>query len=271
MNILLIAIGLIVGLLLPKGNILLAPLKMLVFSIAVPYLILTEVSSMDIKQWPLFLYGAGFVLVLFYLGRRLSWDKHRSALLATAEGGTMGFVLYSTIGKESLSRYFLIDHLGNGGLLFSFIYMQIGNEYKIKEFFKNPLMIAMGSGLALNLFGYHLKEEVVMLKTIQPYVGSATTLLICAIVGADIELHLSRDIFLSRIYWSFWIIRIIGAALCIILKLPLALTVLFVLPPSMLLPIIYPDGTVEKRYASNFIAACLPISFILSIILYLAV
>jgi hypothetical protein len=244
------------------------------FKWLLPFVVLTEVSSMDLTQWWLFIYGAAFIFVLYAIGIILTNDKHKSALLSTAEGGTIGFMFYNSLALEPLPRFFLIDMLGNGGALFSFIYWRISGVFKLWEFIiKNRLMLSMWVGLALNILA-ELNTESLHLKSL-PYMadvslvfGLIITLLISVIIGTRVKLNLSREIFLSKFFWIFWVIRILGMAISIALKLPLALTILFVLPPSFLLPVIYNDSQwKEKEYAANFIAACLPITFTIFFIL----
>jgi hypothetical protein len=267
MKIFLIIAGLVVGMLfgLRKQQSIVKIIATLVFSFLLPYIVVVEVSSMDIGEWYMFAWGSAFVFVLFYLGRTFA-DKNKAALLATAEGGTLGFVLYNLIGTEPLSRFFLVDMLGNGAILFSFIYWQVGHEFKLKSFFKNPLMIAMFAGVIINLLGIHLLK-ISVINSVEPILSITLTLLVCVVVGSDIKFNVSREIFFSKFYWGYWGIRTIGAVSCVWLKLPLALTVLFVLPPSFLLPVMYRDGGEKKVYASNFVAATLPISLALAILL----
>jgi len=269
MKLIIVALGIIIGLSLAKKESLMNLIADVVFKWLLPYVIVVEVSSHSLNEWWFFLYGSGFVIALFYLGRLLGWDKHKAALLATAEGGTMGFVLYSAIGTEPLSWFFLIDMLGNGTVLFSFIYWQVGNQFKIVDFAKNRLMMAMIVGAIANVIGWHALD-ISLLKTIEPGIILALTTLICIVVGSKIHFPTSKSIFVSWEYWRFWITRIIGLVICLTLKMPLALSVLFVLPPSFLLPVIYQEGQQqeEEKYASNFIAACLPVALILAVGLY---
>lgn len=257
--------GIVLGYTLKRFGSLVATIAKLVFAWLLPVLVAVEVSSMDIREWPMFIWGSAFAIVLFYLGR-LRCDKHQSALLATSEGGTMGFVLYNIIGTEPMSRFFLIDMLGNGGILFSFIYFQVGNEYKLKEFMRNPLMLAMFGGIALNMIGWHAKDLRFVAQT-APYLGKVVALFVTTVIGSAIKLHVSHQIIRSGFFWSFWAMRTAGAAVSLAAKWPLALTVLFVLPPSFLLPVIYQEDTARRSYASNFIASGLPISLVLAVIL----
>jgi len=250
---------------------LIGKIAFVVFSIALPYVVVIEVSSMKLNEWWFFVYGSGFVLLLYGLGIVMRKNADQSALLATAEGGTMGFVLYNLIDTESLSRFFLIDMLGNGGALFSFIYWRVGREFKLKSFLKNPLMVAMAAGVVANIAGLHLLRYQ-LLSTAEPIVTTLTTLMICMVVGAGIKIQVSREIFYSRNFATFWAVRAAGAVIIHLAHAPLALTILFILPPSFLLPVIYGKGDDQKReYASSFIAACLPITLALSVILCTAI
>lgn len=270
MKIAILFLGLILGYIFSRKEKAMGIFADVVFKWMLPYVVIAEVSSHSLAEGWYFLFGSGFVIALFYLSRLLGWDKHKSALLATAEGGTMGFVLYSAIGTQPLSWFFIIDMLGNGAVLFSFIYWQVGNQFKIVDFAKNRLMIAMVIGVLLNVFGWHALS-LPLLNTIEPGIVLILTALICIVVGSKIHLPTSKNIFVSWDYWKFWLIRLAGLAICLVLKAPLALSVLFVLPPSFLLPVIYQKGKQheEEKYASNFIAACLPIALVLAVCLFI--
>jgi hypothetical protein len=246
------------------------------FKWLLPLVVLVEVSSMNLNEWWLFVYGAAFVFIFYAVGIILTSDKHKASLLATAEGGTIGFMFYNSLALEPLPHFFLVDMLGNGGGLFSFIYWKISGVFKLWDFMvKNRLMLSMWLGLALNILA-EFNVESLHLKSL-PYMadvssifGLTITLFISIVVGTQVKLHLSREIFLSKIFWTFWGIRLMGMATSIVLKLPFALTILFILPPSFLLPVIYNDSQrKEKEYAANFIAACLPITFLIFFILQL--
>jgi hypothetical protein len=246
-----------------------------VFAWILPYVVIVEVSSHSLHEWWYFLYGAAFVLGLYYLARSLGWNKNQSALFATAEGGTIGFVLYVYIGTQPISWFFLIDMLGNGGVLFSFIYWQVGREYKFKSFLQNRLIIGMGLGLLLNIIAMvsgiskmHLLEFS-FISVIEPYAVMTIVLLVSMVVGSKIHLPTGRDIFFSPEYRRFWTGRIAIGIAALTFKLPLAVTILAVLPPSFLLPVIYKESCQEddEKYVSNFIAASLPVSLVLMAIL----
>lgn len=240
------------------------------FKSLLPLVVSIEVLSMNLNEWWLFAYGAAFVFILYFIGFTLTRDKYLASLLATAEGGTLGFMFYNSIRVEPLSRFFLIDMLGNGGALFSFIYWRISGIFKFWEFtVKNRLMLALWTGLALNILA-STGIEILHLRGL-PYIadiswsiGLVITLLISVIVGTEVKLRLSRKIFFSKFFWTFWGIRLAGMSVSMALRLPFALTILFILPPSFLLPVIYTDQqNKEKEHAANFIAACLPITFLI--------
>lgn len=265
-----IAVGFCVGVGLRDHKRLITVFADVVFKWLLPYVIIVEVSSHSLQNWWFMAFGSGFVLILYGIARLIRWDRHKAALLSTAEGGTLGFVLYAAIGTAPLSAFFLIDMLGNGFVLFSLIYWLIGDKFKLLDFIRNRLVIGMCIGVALNLLGLRVLD-VEILASLEPTLLIILAGLICTVVGSKMRFSTSKEIFFSGYYLGFWVIRIIGVALCLLLQAPLALTVLFVLPPSFLLPIVYQEGLQKKEeaYASNFIAACLPVTLICAILLYI--
>ena len=268
-KLILILAGFIVGYLLKNRKSLLGLFRFLVFTALLPYVIIAEISSFDLgAEWYIFIWGSLFIFALFYLGRALGFDKHKSALLATAEGGTLGFILYVFIDQEPISRFFLVDQIGNGAVLFSFIYYILMKEYRLKTFIFNPLIVGMFFGIVFNLIGFAVLA-IPFLLNLEPYLTTLLTVLIAVVVGSELKPKLSGNILRSSFFFKFWIIRITGLAVSLFFAWPLAVVILFAMPPSFLLPIVYntKETKKEREYASNFIAASLAVSLLLSIIL----
>jgi hypothetical protein len=239
--------------------------NLVAFWLLLPAICFVEFSSVQLEEWYYFPAGSAFVLCLYWLGRIIGWDKHKSALLATAEGGTLGFVLYVLIGSEPISKFFVIDMFGNGIMLFTFIYFQLSRRYDFKKFARNPLVIMMAIGFALNLGGVHLKhfESVAWLEEVAVHCLLG---LIAFVICAGMERTISAQILISSEFRTFWLIRLTCFCASLAVGLPLALTILFLLPPSFLMPVIYTaaEDAHEKAYAINFIAVCLPVFAILA-------
>lgn len=265
-KIVLLAIGGLLGYLFRKHVKLSKRINDLAFYFFLPIMVLIEFSSMELKEWYYFPLGSIFVFALFYLARIIGLDRHKAALLATAEGGTVGFVIYILAGTEPISRFLLIDMLGNGIILFSFVYYQLSNRYDIKSFFLNPLVLASFTGIALNLFGVKLKTWM-LIPNVETTVVYILIVLLSWIIFSGIKKSLSKEILTSKFFKYFWSIRLTGACLGLFFHWPLALTILFILPPSFLLPVIYRDVKDEsyRSYAINFIAACLPVFILVSV------
>ncbi len=260
-----IVIGIILGIAV-KRNWLAPLIPLVVFYFLLPYVNAVEISAMEIKEWPFILYGIGFTVVLFYFGR-LWAGKDNAVLLATAEGGTLGLVLYLAIGSEPLYKFLLVNNIGVGLALFSFINYQLGSRSSLKSLF-NPLMIGAVAGIILSLAGINLKTFPAI-NFLEPYVISVLVILISAVIGMQLEWRISRDTFQQKFFWQFWLIRIICATLSVFARAPLAVSVLFVLPPSFLLPMMYSENQPEKAVkAGNFIAATVPVSLVLSAVIY---
>ncbi|PLX20447.1 hypothetical protein C0584_05925 [Candidatus Parcubacteria bacterium] len=239
----------------------------LTFKLILPVVVLIEFSSVEITKLPLSFAGFIFVVGLFYLGKILGFSKHQAALLATAEGGTIGFALFVYLGVGPITDFLMIDMLGNGICLFSFVYYQVSRKSHLKDFIFNPLLVAMFMGLILNLLDIKLLSFSVI-SSVELCLVLTTTFFICVVVGSGIVLSKSYTLFSSSFFIKFWFIRIIGMIVSIISDLPLPITILFILPPSFLLPLMYDFKSLKhKDYASNFIAACLPVCLFLSLLL----
>jgi hypothetical protein len=139
----------------------------------------------------------------------------------------------------------------------------VAKKYNLATFFKNRLMLGMGAGILLNITGLPLLKFPT-LGLIEPFLTMFIILMICIVVGSQIQFRIATNILISKFFWIFWSVRIAGTALSIYFHMPVALTVLFILPPSFLMPVIYTElHEKEKKYAANFIAAALPITLIL--------
>jgi len=262
--------GVILGLILKNNINFIKFLKLIIFSILLPYVVVVEISSTDLKEeWFGFFWGAGFVIFIFYLVRIvLKEDRNKSALFATAEGGTLGFIVYNIINTEPISLFFIIDMLGNGGALFLFIYYQINKQRKVLDFVKNPLIISMIIGMLLNFLGMKLLDADFLYR-VEPTIIALLVLLVCIILGSEIKWNISKEIFTSEIFIKFWTLRVGGMFVSLMLQLPLAVVILFLLPPSFLLPLFYDKGDKNGIYASNFIISALPVFVFLAALLIL--
>lgn len=277
--------GFAVGfLLLRRRQHLQGKISILVFSWLLPYIVFIEVASMKLEEyWYLYsLVGAAFLLLPFFLGQwGLGLSKHKAALLATAEGGSIGFVIYATLGIAPLQQFFLVDMIGNGLAVF-FIVFPLLVEKKEPGWRTgfNRLAFIMIAGLLASILEFRplsLSPEsalglVGILQRIEPWLISLLVILISAIVGAGVRLNISREIFSSRFFGGFWVYRLFAIVVSLWQAWPLALTVLFTLPPSFLLPVLYSSQKANEErviYADNFIAACLPITIMLIVGLFI--
>jgi hypothetical protein len=274
-KIFLLLAGLLVGFFIFRGKEAAANrISKIVFNLLLPYVILLEVSSAVLTAswwWYIFL-GAAFVLVPFAVGRFIiRLPPYRALLLATAEGGSMGFVVYVIAGNAPITHFLLVDMIGNGLSLFLIIFPLLTHRMGGKHENNATLVLlvaAMVVGMTLNILGVPLLklEAISALSILQPWVTAVLVLFIAIIIGGGIVTKLAKEIFTSTFFVGFWVYRIALLAISIGADLPLAVIVLAILPPSFMVPIFYRMHAREREaiYATNFIASCMPISMTLA-------
>ncbi len=259
--------GIIAGIFLKRFSKFSTYANHIVFSLLLPYILITEFSSIKfLDSWYLFFWGVAFVFGMFFIGKLLKFNTGQSALLGTAEGGTIGFAYYLLLGNFPIYTWLIIDS-GNGVSLFTFIYSKVTGKFNLKGLF-NPLMISLLFGLILNFFNIHLTSLELITK-IQPRASLLLLFFISSVIGAGINLKFSLTIFKEKKFLLFWLVRLVGLAMAITLKFPLPIIIFMMIPPSFLLPSMYKDNQkYEREYATNFIAVGLPISLGLLAIFY---
>jgi len=247
-----------------------------VFNWILPYVMFVEVSSMTLVPywWGYSIIGALFALVPFFIGLYLlKLSSNKAALLATAEGGSMGFAIYATIGGAPLAHFFLVDMVGNGLAVFLIILPLLAFGARKINGTVIRLLVAVSGGLAANFIGFHPLKSIPVLNSVEPVLVMVLIFLIASVVGSSIVIKTSREIVTSKFFLGFWAYRLTLFTLSLAFGLPLAVTILAILPPSFMLPIFYrtQNDPEKEAYASNFIASCIPITVILATYLILSV
>jgi hypothetical protein len=241
-----------------------------VFNWLLPYVVFVEIASMQIISgwWNYSLIGAGFVLLPFFLAQLFfGLSKHQSALVATAEGGSLGFVVYATIGGEPLSHFFLVDMVGNGLSVFLIVFPILAWGKVGRNHTYIRLMVAITAGLLACFSGIH-PLTVAPIAFAEKYLVMLLVLSVSSVVGASLVLKTSIEILKSKLFLGFWLYRLGAMVALFYLKAPLAVIILCILPPSFFLPILMrqQDETEMAEYTASFIASCMPIFLLLSVL-----
>ncbi len=255
-------------------------IKRLVVKIALPAVLFITFLNLDINI-NLILISIVIIiinLILFYLGKVLRRKYYRNKkyfpfMMSGFVYGLLGWSLFSTAyGIDNIGSIASVDFGNEIFVWFIFIPFILkendskkidSNESILKTYFKSPVLLALFTGLILNLF--NLKNLIYdwwlgrSFEITLNYLSSITVPMILIVIGFGLEIKAGfmRDLF-TLIFWRLIILIpsffLINFFIIDVLKLPLiyqhALFTLFILPPPFSIPVFMKSRREEISYVN---------------------
>lgn len=269
-----------------------AELKKLVVNIALPMVLLNAFGSMQFQTQYLIIVTVVFIacIVIMNLAAWLTKKNNKISnftpmIFAGFEAGMIGYAVYTSLyGLDRVKEFAIIDL---GQVLFVFFILvptlhqkQTGNTSLSKtvfSFLKTPVIIAIASGIFLNLTSvYQIMEQfsvsAAILETSR-ILSSLTMPLAALILGYELNLQpgkLQFPFFTALIRLGVWLgfaaifnFFVIRTWLGLSPVFEIAVWFMFILPPPFVVPLYLQKTSIEDR---NFVLNTITISTVLSLI-----
>lgn len=269
--------------------------KNIAFKVLFPFLIYNASFHADLRPdyilIIIYIYLA-YIVVMFLCGKAGGWvgDRFRRTagfLAATTEGGGMVLPLYMTlVASQHILNVVMFDIGGMFCVLSIIAYVEknvsgaVSAKTVVSTLVKNPVIIAMVLGLALNAAGFGRGLSDTGLAGLNDAVAQMITRPIEGIVLFVLGYELKLEVHMIGPLLRMLVLRLAAAGAIIggffllfadrMAQLPFMVAVLlyFLGPPSFMMPVFvgpYCDTDDEK----SFVSAFLPLNVLITLVVYL--
>ena len=273
------------------GNNTVNDIKKLVVNVSLPLMLFNAFATMVFELRYLWIVASLFFgpVLLMFLSRKLGpifgiQSRFFPFLMTGFEAGMMGYAIFSSIyGIENIPKFAIFD-LGQVLFVVLVFIPTMGSidqertnlKQTLLSFIKMPVIIAIFSGLILNLgglypvlTGFPLTNAFVQTTTI---LGSVTIPMVALVLGYDLNLNLaaiSKPLKTVVIRMTTWVVLgylfthfIVGQLLGLGEIYQAAAWILLIMPPPFVIPLFLTQSEESDR---NYIANTLSLSTIISL------